>query len=138
MEAKPKETWKDVTMYQVKLATDKLANWKSPGPDQVQNFWLKYLTDLQPTITRVCNVVTKDPAQEPSWLMVVRKTLIHNKGPTDVAKKYRPITCLTAIFNLMILLLTDRIYKHVTANLFSLSNKKDVEDKHADASIISY
>ena len=57
MEAKHKANWKTVTVAQLKLTTAKLANWKSPGPDQVQNFWLKYLTALHLTLARVCNVV---------------------------------------------------------------------------------
>ena len=64
----------------------------------------------------MCNVVAKDPSVAPPWLTGGRTTLIHKKGPTDVAQNYRPITCLPTIFKLLTLMLTNRIYDHVTVN----------------------
>ena len=116
MEGKPKATWVDVSVTQIGDITSRLANWKAPGLDQVQNFWLKYLVALHPTMAKVCNVVAKNPALAPPWLTGGRTTLIHKKGPTDVASNYRPITCLPTIFKLMTLVMTDRIYSHVTTN----------------------
>ena len=41
IESKPNATRKYVTVNQLKLTTAKLANLKTPRPDQVHNFWLK-------------------------------------------------------------------------------------------------
>ena len=61
MEAKLKAVWVDVTVDQIRLTTAKLSNWKSPGLDQVQNFWLKYLTALHPVLSCVCIIVVRPP-----------------------------------------------------------------------------
>jgi len=74
--------------------TKKLANWKSPGIDQVQNFWIKYFTALHPTLIKNANEIINKPKTAPQWLTTGTTTLIHKSGPTNNAKNYCPITCL--------------------------------------------
>ena len=117
MQEIPQDEWKDITIEQMQQTTAKLSNWKSPGPDQVQNFWIKYLTAAHPALTRICNQVITDPSKAPAWLTGGHTTLIHKKGPTEEATNYRPITCLPTYYKLLTLFLTDKIYSHVTTNL---------------------
>ena len=35
-----------ITMNDIQSGIGKMANWKSAGPDQVQGFWLKRLTEV--------------------------------------------------------------------------------------------
>ena len=39
-----KVVWVNKYISEILKVTKKLANWKAPGFDQVQNFWLKHLT----------------------------------------------------------------------------------------------
>ena len=103
MVGKSKAVWVDVDVNTLQSTTARLANWKSPGVDQVQNFWLKKLTALHPLMAKLCNTVAREPSTAPSWLTCGRTTLIYKKGPTDVATNYRPITCLPTIYKLMTL-----------------------------------
>ena len=75
-------------MDKLKLNAAKLVNWKSPGTDQVQNVWNRYLTSLYMKLARVYNLVAKDPSQAPRWLIRERTTPINKKSPTNVANEY--------------------------------------------------
>ena len=116
METINEAQWKEITICEIQQGCKKLANWKAPGLDQVQNFWLKYLTSLQPKLTELMNKTIKNPTELPTWMTKGRTTLIHKKGPTSMAKNYQPITCLPTYYKLATLILTDRIYEHVTTN----------------------
>ena len=95
---------------------EKLSNWKSPRPDQVQNFWIMYLTAIHPGLTKCCHFTITEPTQAPKWLTGCWTTLLHKKGPADVTSHYRHITCLPTYYKLLTLFLTDKIYSHVTDN----------------------
>ena len=99
----------------------------------MQNFWLKKLTALHPLMAKLCNTVAREPSTAPSWLTCGRTTLIHKKGPTDVATNYRPITCLPTIYKLMTLLMTDKIYSHVTDQYILPFNRRVAGGKHVGA-----
>jgi len=109
--------------------TKKLSNWKAPGLDQVQNFWIKHLTSLHPTLNTRFNQAIKNPETAPTWLTGGRTTLIYKKGEKDEAKNYRPITCLSTYYKLMTLILTDKIYKHTTINEILPFEQKGVRRK---------
>jgi len=98
--------------------TKKLANWKSPGINQVQNFWVSYLTALHPTLIKNANEIINKPETAPQWLTTGTTTLIHKSGPTNNAKSYRPITCLPTYYKTITLMLTDKIYTHLTSKKF--------------------
>ena len=71
-----------------------MANWKSPGPDLVQGFWLKNISSLHERLT----VQLKEGLDQgfvPSWLTRGGTSLLQkdtSKG--NVASNDRPITCL--------------------------------------------
>ena len=129
MENKPKAVWADTTIEELSTITKKLANWKAPGLDQVQNFWIKHLTSLHPILNDRFNKVIKNPEAAPKWLTGGRTTLIYKKGETDEAKNYRPITCLPTYYKLMTLILTNKIYEHTTMNDILPFEQKGVQRK---------
>ena len=109
-------TWKDITEGEILTICRRLANWKSPGFDQVQKFWLKHLSSLHPLLVEPFNDIVKHLSKSPKWFTQGKTVLLHKKGPTTSAKNYRPITCLPTYYKLTTLLLTDRVYAHVTDN----------------------
>jgi hypothetical protein len=129
MKNKSKDTWEDLDTKTLTKTTKKLANWKAPGIDRVQNFWIKHLTALHPILTELCNTAITTPTSAPPWLTEGRTILIHKKGDTTVAKNYRPITCLPTYFKLITLLLTDLIYDHLIYNDILPAEQKGVRRK---------
>ena len=129
MKDKPKAIWEDTKISTLTSTTKRLANWKAPGLDQVQNFWLKHLKALHPKLNERFNDSIKNPELAPRWLTGGRTTLIYKKGDSIEAKNYRPITCLPTYYKLMTLILTDKIYEHTTTNLILPFEQKGVRRK---------
>ena len=38
--------WKDLTVEDLRVNMTRAANWKSPGPDRLSNFWIKQFKSL--------------------------------------------------------------------------------------------
>ena len=129
MENVKEATWEDISPERMTKATKKLSNWKAPGLDLVQNFWLKYLHALHPILADLFNETMNKPEDTPLWLTRGRTTLIYKKGTTKEAKNYRPITCLPTYYKLLTLILTDNIYEHVTENDILPMEQKGVRRK---------
>ena len=96
----------------IKKAAKKMKNWKSAGPDQIQGFWLKNLTNLHPRLAQQLQNVLE--GNIPQWLAEGRTTLIlKNPKEPEKVSNYRPITCLTTTWKLLTSILADQIYEHL-------------------------
>ena len=58
----------------------KLPNWKAPGKDGVQGYWLKNLTSLHPSIAMQLNQILDGERPLPDW-MTFGKTVLCHKDP---------------------------------------------------------
>ena len=67
-------------------------------------------------LTEIINEMMRKPEEIPTWLTQGKTTLIFKSGKENEAKNYRPITCLPTMYKLMTLMMTERVYKHVTDN----------------------
>jgi hypothetical protein len=65
MKHKTKDIWRDIDEEVLTKTTKKLANWKAPGPDRVQNFWIKHLYALHPSLTQMINDIILHPHKAP-------------------------------------------------------------------------
>ena len=65
-------------------------------------------------MTELFNHTMKKPTTMPKWMTGGRTTLIHKKGGTTIANNYRPIICLPTTYKLLTLILTDKVYNHLT------------------------
>ena len=78
-----------------------MANWKAPGPDMLQVFWLKKLTAVHPRLTTYLNELLQHPEELPKWLVKGRTQLIlKNENKEATPDNFRPITCLPTIWKL--------------------------------------
>ena len=90
-----KEEKIDITTGSFKKIPGTIPNWKAPGPDFVQGFWLKNFSSLHERV-RLQLKECLDSGFVPSWLTRGRTLLLQkDKSKGDVASNYRPITCLT-------------------------------------------
>ena len=72
-----------------------MANWKAPGPDDVQGYWIKMFVSMQERIAfHLQSCMTK--SKVPDWITTGRTALPlkdNNKG--NEVSNYRQITCLS-------------------------------------------
>ena len=57
--------WEKITEDTISPICKRLAKWKAPGHDQVQNFWIKKLTVLYPTFARMMEAIVQNPTTTP-------------------------------------------------------------------------
>ena len=101
--------WEEITEDTIRSNCKRLANWKAPGIDQVQNFWIKHLKSLHTPLAQHLDSLVKNPSLTPKWMTKGKTSLAHKAGPTNVAKNYRPITCLPTYYKLLTRIFTDQI-----------------------------
>ena len=91
----------------------KISNWKAPGKDGVQGFWLKKLTNIHKRIAQQFNLVLEGTV--PEW-MTYGRTVLCQKDPTKgtLVDNYRPITCLPLMGKLFTGIIADDIYHHLS------------------------
>ena len=103
----------DITTGSLKKILGKMPNWKSPGPDLLQGFWLKNFSSLHERV-RLQLKECLDCGFIPSWLTRGRTSLLQkDKSKANVASSYKPITCLPLMWKLLTAVITDQIYAHL-------------------------
>ena len=108
----------DITKGYLKNILGRIPNWKSPGPNLVQGFWLKNFTSLHERV-RLQLKECLDSRFVPSWLISGRISLLQkDKSKGKVASNYRPITCLPLMWKLLTGVITDQIYSHLDQEIF--------------------
>ena len=90
-----------------------MPNWKSPGPDLVQGFWLKNFNSLHERV-RLQLKECPDSGFVPGWLTRGSTSLLQkDKSKGNVASNYRPITCLSLMWKLLTGVIADQIHAHL-------------------------
>ena len=85
----------NITTEMIKEQTKKIPNWKSPGPDGVQGYWLKKLITLHEHIAKQTdNIISNRGILK--W-MTLGKTVLYQKDYSkgNAVDSYRPISCLS-------------------------------------------
>ena len=108
------DAWTNITVELFNKAISKLSNWKAPGIDKVNNFWIKKLHSTHSSMRNALNHICLHPEKTPYWLTKGTTTLIYKKGLETEPSNYRPITCLPTTYKLLTLILAEKIYQHLT------------------------
>ena len=103
----------------------KIPNWKSPGRDGVQGYWLKKLTALHEQIAKQMDNIISNREDIPKWVTLAKMVLCQ-KDPSkgNAVDNYRPISCLPSMWKLMIRTIAESVY-----NFLDVNNKLPVEKK---------
>ena len=99
-----------ITPEDLKRRFKQMPNWKAPGPDGVQGFWLKNLPGLHGQLVVFLNICL-EKGNVPLWMTKGRTVLIQkdpNKG--IIPSNYRPITCLPLMWKLLTGIIADYMY----------------------------
>ena len=96
------------------LSAKKIPNWKSPGKDGVQGYWIKNLTNMHDRIADQLNKILMGTDTLPTWLTHGR-TVLCQKDPRkgNAVENYRPITCLPLMWKLMTGIIADQMYDYL-------------------------
>ena len=109
----------------IKEQVKKIPNWKSPGEDGVQGYWLKKLTALHERTAKQMDNIISNAEDIPKW-MIVGKTVLCQEDPSkgNAIDNYRPISCLPLIWKLITGTIAESIY-----NFFDVNIELPVEQK---------
>ena len=103
----------DITKESLKKILGRMPNWKSPGPDLVQGFWLKNFSSLHGRVRSQLKECL-DSGFVSSWLTRRRTSLLQkDKSKGNIVSNYRPITCLSLMWKLLSDVIADQIYEHL-------------------------
>ena len=85
-----------VTKEMVSKQSRKIPNWKAPGKDGVQGFWIKKLTSLHERIAFQLNKILNGNEQLLDWLTYGGTALCRKDGTKgNAVGNYRTISCLS-------------------------------------------
>jgi len=89
--------WRPIQITEITSYLSKVHNWKFPGNDQIQNYWLKAFPATHRHITKNFNAKIKEPEKASDWLTIGIIYSIPKSGDSKEVRNYRPITCLTTM-----------------------------------------
>ena len=93
----------------------KVPNWKAPGPDGIQGFWLKNFKSLHGRIG-VCLQELLAGGDIPRWMTTGRTALVmKDTSKGNQPGNYRPITCLPLMWKTLTGIIADKLYVHIEA-----------------------
>ena len=113
-----------IEVTKLKTQVRKMPNWKSPGPDGVQGYWIKNLSNLHGNIALQLDRCLQEN-NVPSW-MVTGKTILCVKelGKGNAVANFRPITCFPLLWKLLTEILAQELYEHLEqANILPCAQK---------------
>ena len=91
----------------------KLPNWKAPGPDGHQGFWLKHVRSVRVILAELFNECINQ-SNVPKWLTKGVTTLVlKNKDKGNAVTNFRPITCLPLMWKMLTGIIAEEMYKHM-------------------------
>ncbi|KAL1448298.1 hypothetical protein WDU94_008925 [Cyamophila willieti] len=105
-----------ITYNDIQKATKYLSNWKSPGMDNIQNYWIKYLTNCHNVLAKQFQECVQDPKKMPSFLTEGITYMIPKSEKIDDPAMYRPITCLPTMYKVFTSIMKMKIYDHISRN----------------------
>ena len=105
--------WRPIQIVETTSYLSKAHNWKSPGNDYIQNYWLKAFPVTRRHIAKNFNAIIEEAEKAPDWMTTGIPYLIPKSGDSKEARNYRPITCLTTMYKPLTGIIAKRISTHL-------------------------
>ena len=106
-----------------------MPNWKAPGPDGVQGYWLKNFRSVHENL-RVHLTKCLARGEVPWWMTKGRTVLIQkDKDKGTAANNYTPITCLPLTWKLLTIIIADEIYEYLDSEVMLPEEQKGCRRK---------
>ena len=90
-----------------------MPNWKTPGTDQIPNFWLKKLSASHSFLANALNEIMENSNKGPEWSTEGNTYLVAKEQNTQDPKNFRPITCLPTIYKTLTSILAKKTYSYL-------------------------
>ena len=100
----------------VNYAVMHTANWKTPGSDGIQGYYIKNAKWLYPVLHTLFNCWLSDKDYIPEQYTEGITYLIYKGGETTDPKNYRPITCLNVLTKIFTTILRRKIQQILVSN----------------------
>lgn len=114
-----------VELEEVEKVIKRSKNWKAPGIDKIQNFWIKKFKSTHNKIGEIFTDILEDRTELPTFMTQGITYLLSKTSPTSKnPSKYRPITCLPTLYKLLTGVIAEKIYKHLTENELLATEQK--------------
>jgi hypothetical protein len=97
----------------MEIIITKISNWKSPGNEHIQNYWLKAFPAVHRKITKNFNEIMEEPEKVPDWQTKGKTSLLPKLGDSMEVRNYRPITCSKATYKGLAGIIAKRISTHL-------------------------
>ena len=86
----------------VRTQCRKIPNWKAPGPDGVQGYWIKKLDALQECLAKQMDDMLNEKHMVPDWMTLGRTILcLKDSAKGNAADNFWSISCLPLMWELM-------------------------------------
>ena len=100
-----------ITAEMVTARSKKIPNWKTPGPDGVQGYWIKKVTALLKRMADHMNDLINNRVTRPVWVTTGRAVLCQKDQERGSAvDNFRPISSLPLAWKLMAGIIADSMY----------------------------
>lgn len=102
-----------ISSADLRVQLKKTQNWKAPGPDGLQGYWLKAFPALQKRTAIQLNQCLRE-GSVPPWMTKGRTVLIQkDKSKGNEVSNYRPITCLPLMWKTLTGIINEKVYKQL-------------------------
>ena len=103
-----------ISVENVQKQCRKIPNWKAPGKDGVQGYWIKNLNNLHMRFACQLNKILEGEDDLPTW-MTYGRTVLCQKDPAkgNAVENYRPITCLPLMWKLLTGMIAEEMYTYL-------------------------
>jgi hypothetical protein len=113
----------------------KAHNWKSPGNDQIKNYWLKAFPATHRHITKNFNAIIEEPEKAPDWHTTGVTYLIPKSGDSKEVRNHRPIIFLTTMYKTLTGIIAKRIPTHLKEQSLVKAVYEDCRRRNKNLSI---
>ena len=105
-----------ISPEKIRLKLRKVSNWKAPGMEGVQGFWLKKLTILHGRMSVQLQELIETGAI-PQWMNLGRTVLcVKDRTRGNAVDNFRPITCLPLMWKLFTGIISDNLYEYLDSS----------------------
>lgn len=113
-----------LSLEDIKEVIKTSSNWKAAGIDHIHNFWYKRFKSTHSHLLRHLNGFLKNPDTLPGFMTQGITYLLPKDDSTENPAKYRPITCLPAVYKILTSCIAMKIYEHCENNNILASEQK--------------
>ena len=106
----------EIRLSEVKEAIRLIPNWKAPGNDKIQGYWIKYAKTFYPLLTTIFQKWMDEPGSIPPEYLEGNTILVYKSGDSKDPANYRPITCMNVITKIFTSVMRMKIEAYMSTN----------------------